>query len=241
MCRSAPINTSVATFNPTLATTVAATNIPFRVITEIFLNNGHKVNAFIDGGSTDKSFISERLVDSLKLKKFPDSDSVGMATTSLTTNIIGYCLAELKLQQRTYSNVKLSILKDLCTDVILGTDFQALHDSVIISYGGKELAITFCALTSVVTEPPTLFPNLTKDCKPIATKSRKHSNLDKQFITKEIQFLLKNGIIEPSSSPWWAQVLVVNEPKKRRVIDYSQTVNRYTLLMHIHHLVLMKW
>ena len=112
----------------------------------------------------------------------------------------------------------------------MGTDFQALHDSVIISYGGKEPAITFCALTSVVTEPPTLFPNLTKDCKPIATKSRKHSDLDKQFITKEIQFLLKNCIIEPSSSPWRAQVLVVNEPKKRMVIDYSQTVNRYTLL-----------
>ena len=38
-----------------------------------------------------------------------------------------------------YNNVKLGILNALCTDVILGTDFQALHDSVIIKYGGEAI------------------------------------------------------------------------------------------------------
>jgi len=44
--------------------------------------------------------------------------------------------------------------------------------------------------------------------------------------------VLKNDIIEPSSSPWRAQVLTVNDGrhKKRLVIDYSRTVNRFTLL-----------
>ena len=47
-----------------------------------------------------------------------------------------------------------------------------------------------------------------------------------------MQKLLSEGIIEPSNSPWRAQVVVtVNENhKKRMVIDYSQTINRFTQL-----------
>ena len=43
---------------------------------------------------------------------------------------------------------------------------------------------------------------------------------------------LKEGIIEPSLSPWRAQVLVTKgeRHKRRMVVDYSQTINRYTLL-----------
>ena len=43
---------------------------------------------------------------------------------------------------------------------------------------------------------------------------------------------MANNIIEPSQSPWRAQVLVATsaQGKQRLVIDYSQTINRYTLL-----------
>ena len=45
------------------------------------------------------------------------------------------------------------------------------------------------------------------------------------------QNLVDKGIIEPSNSPWRAQVLVVNNGgKKRMVIDYSQTINRFASL-----------
>ena len=39
-------------------------------------------------------------------------------------------------------------------------------------------------------------------------------------------------MIEPSNSPWRAQVLVVTEQsgKRRMVIDYSRTINRFTQL-----------
>ena len=39
-------------------------------------------------------------------------------------------------------------------------------------------------------------------------------------------------IIEPSTSPWRAQVLVTSNEnhKKRMCIDYSQTINKFTLL-----------
>ena len=40
------------------------------------------------------------------------------------------------------------------------------------------------------------------------------------------------GIIEPSYSPWRAQVLAARDDRHnpRMVVDYSQTVNRFTLL-----------
>ena len=46
-----------------------------------------------------------------------------------------------------------------------------------------------------------------------------------------MQRLLDADIIEPARSPWRAQVLVVTQgAKKRLVIDYSATINRFTLL-----------
>ena len=43
---------------------------------------------------------------------------------------------------------------------------------------------------------------------------------------------MKEGIIEPSLSPWRAQVVVTKDGnhKKRLAIDDSQTINRFTLL-----------
>ena len=54
----------------------------------------------------------------------------------------------------------------------------------------------------------------------------------KQFIATEVRKLLKKGLIGPSVSPWKAQALIIatKNHKKRMVIDYSQTINRYTLL-----------
>ena len=70
------------------------------------------------------------------------------------------------------------------------------------------------------------------DCKPIAVKSRRYSQDDCRYIESEVQRLLKEDIIEPSTFTWRAQVLVtVNDRhKKHMVIDYSQTINQHTQL-----------
>jgi len=61
--------------------------------------------------------------------------------------------------------------------------------------------------------------------KPIAAPSRRYSSEDTKFIKSEVQRLLDADIIEPSRSPWRAQVLVVKQgEKKRLVIDYSVTI-----------------
>ena len=68
--------------------------------------------------------------------------------------------------------------------------------------------------------------------KPIATKSRRFNETDPFFIKEEVRQLLAEVVIEPSFSPRRAKVLETKyeRHKRRMVVDYSQTVNRYTLL-----------
>ncbi|XP_054259818.1 uncharacterized protein LOC128984513 [Macrosteles quadrilineatus] len=118
----------------------------------------------------------------------------------------------------------------LCTDVLIGHDITKLHSNIQGWFGGKKPPLLVCSCAKV--EPPKLFCNLTPDCKPIATKSRRYSDEDVQFIKQEMERLQTEEIIEPSSSPWRAQVLVVtnDKGKKRLCVDYSQTINKFTLL-----------
>jgi len=124
------------------------------------------------------------------------------------------------------------VLPGLCADVILGQDFQQQHASVTLEYGGKLPPIVLCGLTTLRVNPPELFANLTADCHPVVSKSRRYSFDDRKFIQEETRRLLQEGIIEPSNSPWRAQVVVTKDEnhKKRLAIDYSETINRFTLL-----------
>ena len=81
-------------------------------------------------------------------------------------------------------------------------------------------------------ETSCLFRNLETTSKLIATKSRKFNKEDKEFIQDEVRKLLSDNIIEPSFSPWRAQVLIARDGrhKPRMVVDYSQTINRFTLV-----------
>ena len=146
------------------------------------------------------------------------------------SHLSGYCVVNLTVQNQLYSNVKLNLLRGLCTDINLGTDFQQQHESMTITYGVSKSPITFAALTCMKTEPPELFAHLTPDCHPIATKSRKYSQNDRNFIRDEVERLSQLKTVKPSNSPWRAQVLVVNGKKQRMVVDYSETINKYTQL-----------
>ena len=64
---------------------------------------------------------------SLKLEVYPESGSIGLATSAMSCKIIGYCVVDISLQNRSYEQFKLSILDNLCADVILGTDFQSFN------------------------------------------------------------------------------------------------------------------
>ena len=155
-----------------------------------------------------------------------------MASTTHSCSTDGYCCVSIQYKNLTYENFKLRVLSNLCADVLLGHDFLGLHGKIEIPFGGQRGTLTLCGLSSIKVKSPSLFSNLAANCKPIATKSRRHSPEDENFILSEINRLLSDGIIETSNSPWRAQVLVTKNSshKRRMVIDYSQTINRFTYL-----------
>ena len=98
------------------------------------------------------------------------------------------------------------------------------HQSININFGGVKPTLQLGALEAVKTSIPVkLFQYLHNDCQLIATKERHYSWQDKSFIFSKIKWLLADGLIEPSNSPWRSQPLVVTQDnhKKRMVIDYS--------------------
>ena len=88
--------------------------------------HGHSLTALIDSCSSD-SFMSENIAKMLKLRIKPSTRSISMALSTMNTKILGYCEIVLKLYGHDYKNVRLSLLKDLCSDVILSHDFQKQH------------------------------------------------------------------------------------------------------------------
>ena len=194
--------------------------------------NNIPVMATADSASSS-SFIHPDCAEKLQLLLTPIEQSyeVGMASKSLKATATSCCDVELKVKNRTYEKVRLFVLPNLCTNLILGLDFLSRHKSVTLNYGGNEPPLSICGLSTIKTKPKSLFPNLPPNCKPVADCRRKYSLEDQQFIAKEVDRLLKEGVIEPSRSPWRAQVVIVKKgDKKRLTVDYSQTINLYTQL-----------
>ena len=194
--------------------------------------------ALTDTGASE-SFIHADVAKRLRLKPDGDSLEVTLASTTSSVKIHGFVNVNASVLGNDY-HLKLGVIDKLCADIILGQDFLKLHESVTIEMGGSQPSISIyneqeckatCSVSMAKISPPRLFQFLDcKSCIPIATKSRKFKEEDKKFIKEEISKLLTEGIIEPSESPRRAQVLVTKNErhKKRMVIDYSQTINRYT-------------
>ena len=188
--------------------------------------NNTPCRALLDTGS-EENFLDEQFAKENFINILPFSSFIMLAQGN-GQQCYGVARISISFLGRVYENVRVIIMKNLIADVILGDPWFKIHKEVTFKCGGEQAALTVSSLKSMTIKPPRLFPYINKDVRPIATKSRKYSEEDKQFISSEIEALLKNGIIEPSNSPWRAQVLVVKSPKKRLVIDFSCTINRYT-------------
>ena len=199
--------------------------------------NGIETFALIDSGSTE-SFIDKNFAESLLLDTNKMNETITLASTSNTISVVGFVNVKLQYLNTALDNQKLFVFENLCSKVLLGLNILSKHSKLEIDYGGSrpELKLnkkdSICSLASLNIKAPPLFGNLTPDVKPIADKSRAYSKEDYNFIKSEVARLLKEKIIEPSHSPWRAQVLVVKQSsgKKRLVVDYSRTINRFTQL-----------
>ena len=195
--------------------------------------NGHELTALIVSCSSD-SFIGEASNKQLSLEIQPSSRNISMALTCIT----GCCTITLTLGDNVYNGIRLSVLKDLCSDIILGHNFEKLRKSLTVDMGGTkpDLIISnalHCALSTATIDNISLFTRILPECKHIEMKSRKFSCDDEDFIQGEIDRLPSGGIIEPSTSPWRTQIVVKNgtqSAKKRLCVDYSQTINMFTEL-----------
>lgn len=212
------------------STTTAAINSLKKSITTMYVN-GVQLTGLVDSGSS-LSFIHEALVKKHKFKILPYNGSISMAMSSMCTPITGQCKVNLQVDEHSYHNIYLLIMKNLCADVIIGHDVLKHHSKLEIEFLGSKPPLKICNLATLSVEPVSLFTNLTENCKPVITKSRKYSHEDSTFIDTEIKKLLEEEIIEPSNSSWRAQAFVVRDGrhKPRMVIDYSRTINQFTLL-----------
>ena len=134
-------------------------------------------------------------MEQLDLPVIKTSVQVSMASQSHSNSVSGYCVSGISISDRLYKQVKLFVLENLCTDIILGLDFQMVHQYVQFNFGGKEPPMNVCLLEMSGITPPSLFPKLSPDCQPIATKSRKYSSADKSFIKQEVQRLFPKVLL----------------------------------------------
>lgn len=54
---------------------------------------------------------------------------------ALSSQVLGYCLVDLKIKEALYNKVKFLIMKNLYCSVILGHDFPQQHSYVEIQFG----------------------------------------------------------------------------------------------------------
>ena len=78
-------------------------------------------------------------------------------------------------------------LRNLCSDVMLGLDFEGRHQRVIFKFKeeSNDLVISgksTCAVTAASTDVVSLFSNLAPEAKPIVTKSRRFNQEDRAII-----------------------------------------------------------
>ena len=231
---SAAVTTQSITYAPTLASirnkSESKVYIPVKV-------NGIATTALIDTGSTD-SYVNKNFIETHGIASQPrDPITVKLANSSESQVVSQACTLSVSITNeigtRDYPSTSLSVMPYLIADVVLGEDFMKQHDSILIQYGGTKPQLTLCSLGTMRNiQPPELFKYLKPECAPVATKTRNFSRDDAVFIQNTVRELLENGIIEPSKSPWRSQVLITKNPnhKKRMVVDYSQTINRFTYL-----------
>ena len=200
--------------------------------------DGVTLNAMIDSGSIS-TFMNKSMAKKLNLFIIPKNKSVSLADENQKAQIVGEVIVNLKLNNNTYNGIVVEVIDGLFIDFIVGKDIHRKHNKVVFKFNGPQKGLIIGAVgvdsdsfPEMKVLPPPLFTHLSENIKPIATKSRRFTAADFKFIKEETKRLLKEKIIEPSVSPWRAQVLTATngDHKKRMVIDYSDTINIFTEL-----------
>ena len=125
---------------------------------------GAPLTALVDSGSSE-SYINSDTCAKLKLDVYPTTHQVQMASTAMKINSSGFCVADINIGKTIYPSTRLNVLDNICSDVILGLDFQSQHQQLVIKFHGEspDLVVTqdsHCLLTIANTPEVSLFSNL---------------------------------------------------------------------------------
>ena len=126
-----------------------------KAITKVVVGR-HHVSALLDSGSSD-TFIKESVAEWMKLELLPSRSCVTLASSNQTAVILGHCFLDIKIDNYIYKQVRLSIMANLCPELILGRDFMAKHSGIFIKFGGNLPSLNICGLAKASTTAPTLF------------------------------------------------------------------------------------
>ena len=209
VCQSSKKTPTVnAIYKPSLCTITAACPSGLRhASVQVTINDSVNMTALIDSCSSE-NFICEKAFKRLQIPAIPSSKNVTMALTTMESPIVGQCIVTIVLNGKKYENVGMDIIRNLCSDVILGYDFQKQHQNVTFQYGGakEDLVVSSNVVETISAidaldakkstanvadvDSPILFKSLTNDVKPIATKSRFFNKDDRAFIQDRISCLL---------------------------------------------------
>lgn len=226
------------------------------------MNTGHKLIALIDTGATN-NYIS--LQAATNTSQIPLSKPVVVKTIHGISQITSYIMINIFSQ-----DLKFFVIQDAGNfDLIFGMDgLRKINAILDLSAFTMSYTINTQIIHYIINDNTTdmerlkidqliqenngqeLLPYNTKVCAsirtitniPVWTKQFPYPISAKDFVNREINKLLKNGIIRPSYSPYNSPIWVVpkdgfNEdgtPKKRLVIDYGKlnaqtTFDRYPM------------
>ena len=228
-CRSSSVNALSAEVFDSSPSLYAIGGFNSKVVLTVSVNK-KPAQALGDTGA-NLTCLSENYAEKNGLAIDKCNQTVKLAAKFFTT-IIGHVTVDLKVKGNIYKSIRVAVLPELVKDVILGTDLMQLHESVTFKFGGDRPPMVLNSVGEMRVTAPSLFANLTSDIHPVAAKSRRYSLADQRFIKDEVDKLYGSGVIEPSNSPWRAQLLVERSAnhRDRLVVDYSETINRFTLL-----------
>ena len=147
-----------------------------------------------------------------------------MASLSLKNKTLDLCTVPLVHNGSLYANVELSMLPDACAEIILGHDF--INNQKELKFKCRGHLPGSGQSFNCEIRPAFHLQEFNTELYACSYKSRRRSKADEMFIQQEIYKLLKEDIIEPSTSSRRAQVLVTTNTthKKRMVVDCSQTI-----------------
>lgn len=175
----------------------------------------------IDSGSIS-TFIDKSVANKLDLFIIPKQKTISLADPKQKARIIGEVIVDVTLNNRVRSSKVVEVIDGLFIGFIVGKDILQKYNKVTFKFNGPQEELIVGAVVSnehfpamKVPSPP-LFTHLSSSIKPVATKSRRYTETDSKFIKEETARMLKEGIIEPSVSPWRAQPLIVSDENHKK-------------------------